>query len=102
MPAHSDLRRLVARVSVVGGGVIEGHLVTLAGAPSIIGRLFLPVLVRRMEPWEVPSMIHRAFTPPNLRGREAPTGLVRVDGPEALRYAVDVALWRHRHGQVRR
>ena len=59
LPTHPNVQRLlVAGVSVVGGRVIEGNLIALAGPPRIIGHLFLTVLVRPVETWEVSSMIH--------------------------------------------
>jgi len=100
LSARPDVQRLVARVSVVGGRVVEGHLVTLAGPASIIISLFLPVLVRPMETWEISSMIHRALTPTNLGGREATTEFVRVYCPKTFRDGVDVALGRNCSGQV--
>lgn len=58
LPTCPDIQRLVARVSIVRGGVIEGHLIALAGPARIISHLFLPVLLRSVEAWEVPCMIH--------------------------------------------
>ena len=100
LPARPDVQSLVPRVSVVGGGVIERQLVTLAGPASIIISLFLPVLVRPMETWEISSMIHRALTPTNLGGREATTEFVRVYCPKTFGDGVYVALGRNRSGKV--
>jgi hypothetical protein len=63
LPTCPDVQRLVTWVSVVGGGVIEGHLIALTGRACIISCLFLPVLMRPMKTWEVPCMVHRALTP---------------------------------------